>query len=71
MRRFTRCLLARSLSSDLQVFRKQGLATSLTNFVKGIAEAHGIGLYARCGVVSDRRVLDRRRVQTETSSGLS
>ena len=33
------------------MYRKQGLATSLTNFVKGIAEAHGIGLYATCDVV--------------------
>ncbi|CAM9609164.1 unnamed protein product [Ectocarpus sp. 4 AP-2014] len=29
----------------LEVFRKQGLATSLTNFVKGIAEAHGVELF--------------------------
>lgn len=35
-----------------QVYRKQGLATSLINFMKGIAEAHGIGLYASCDEVS-------------------
>ena len=34
------------------MYRKQGLATSLSNFVKGIAEAHGIGLYASCSAVS-------------------
>lgn len=36
----------------LKVYRKQGLATSLVNFVKGIVEAHGIGLYASCDEVS-------------------
>eukprot|EP00903_Cladosiphon_okamuranus_P007930 g7655.t1 len=34
----------------LEVFRKQGLATSLINFVKGIAGAHEIELYASCGM---------------------
>ena len=34
-----------------QVYRKQGLATNLTNFVKDIADAHGIGLYAICDMV--------------------
>ncbi|CAM9890984.1 unnamed protein product, partial [Choristocarpus tenellus] len=29
----------------LHVFRRQGLATSLANFVKGISDAHDIGLY--------------------------
>ncbi|CAM9510357.1 unnamed protein product, partial [Scytosiphon promiscuus] len=49
----------------LEVFRKQGLATSLTNFVKGIAEAHEIGLYARCGVYT-RTFWELRGFQEET-----
>lgn len=44
------------LSNVVQVFRKQGLATSLINFVKGIAEAHEIELYASCGMVSQETV---------------
>ncbi|CAN0278785.1 unnamed protein product, partial [Ascophyllum nodosum] len=49
----------------LEVYRKQGLATNLTNFVKDIADAHGIGLYAICDMFS-RSFWEMRGFQEET-----
>lgn len=35
----------------IKVYRKQGLATGLVNFLKSIAAAHEMDLYARCDMV--------------------
>lgn len=47
-----------------QVFRKQGLATSLTNFVKGIAEAHGVELFVSSELVRNQGLLARRMMKS-------